>query len=84
MEDHVESVVKVERLGVNCIGAHEFVRVSGSMIAVSYEASWVGLTGTSWQSENDPCAPGQVSYVVGRGRRINARAKGIVGVRICH
>ena len=52
-EDDVESFIEVERLEVDLIVAHQFVRGSGGKIAVLYETRWIGLTSSSWERETD-------------------------------
>lgn len=51
--DDVEPTLNVERLEVDVIVAHQFVRGWGGRISVLYETRWVGLSSTSWEREAD-------------------------------
>ena len=51
--DDVELALDVERLEVDVIVAHQFVRGWGGRISVLYETRWVGLSSTSWERETD-------------------------------
>ena len=52
-DDDVESTLDVERLELDVIVAHQFIRGWGGRISVLYETRWVGLSSTSWEREAD-------------------------------
>ena len=49
----VESDDRMERIELDTISAHRFVRDRGGKIAVMYEVRWKGFARTSWEREAD-------------------------------
>lgn len=79
--DDVEPFVEEERLDVDYIVAHQFVRESGGRIAVFCEPQFIELTNSSWSVRQISVSSGRLSCVTEEERQTKEVTPGTVAMR---